>query len=613
MTIGSFPEAPGLLTSPRWLRACVTFTFCCALACGPLETEDTADEGSPATLITQNEPLAFRVLTYNVRQVNSADKGAYTWANRSANVMKVIAAHYPDVFGVQEASAKVIQQDLIAAFGGTHGYYKPPNGSPKMIFFRKGRFQLAPGESTGFAAVPNPYPKSHACHPNANGRTYAWARLVDLVAKRSYFVVNIHPSHGAKCGTAREVYMAAVHKTIAQKSGGLPVIAFGDFNSDPQASNADPGDHSIEMFETGGKGFTLYRTARHTGVTTKGEATMNSSWKSPREKAVRLDYIFHSGNDLTSAAQGIDDRLFKGVSPSDHFAVYATIRPSLFHPGARSHVAANGKKDTTRYAFADANGDGCADKFSWNPTLNGGDTLVAMSLCNGKFKAPMVSNGAGSVSENTQFYFADVNGDACADKMYWNRNFDGGRMRVYLSKCDGNFHPVISEGNPASGGETTQFHFARINKDACADLIYWNHSVDSGRTRVFLSRCNGRFEGPVSSSDGAQTTSQTARFYFADVTGDGLEDKLTWDPNANGGATRLFKSKGNGTFAFVSQHRGGTSVVDTSRFYFADVSGDGRADKVFWRPTFREGRMQIYLGTSTAPRDVSHLAMGYGP
>jgi hypothetical protein len=50
---------------------------------------------------------------------------------------------------------------------------------------------------------------------------------------------------------------------------------------------------------------------------------------------------------------------------------------------------------------------------------------------------------------------------------------------------------------------------------------------------------------------------------------------------------------------FLSTHTGGSSGVPTTRLYFTDVNGDGHADKLFWRPDYREGRIQIYLGSAT--------------
>ncbi|PTL82170.1 hypothetical protein [Vitiosangium sp. GDMCC 1.1324] len=49
----------------------------------------------------------------------------------------------------------------------------------------------------------------------------------------------------------------------------------------------------------------------------------------------------------------------------------------------------------------------------------------------------------------------------------------------------------------------------------------------------------------------------------------------------------------------MSAHTAGTSGVSETRLYFTDVNGNGHADKLFWRPDYREGRIQVYLGSAT--------------
>ena len=103
------------------------------------------------------EPLhePFRVMTYNVRQVNADDTGDYTWQNRSAGVMQVIGDNDPDIFGVQESSSAVIQDDLVAAFDAAYDRFQPANGSPKTIFFRRaGCREASPAAISGTSPDP---------------------------------------------------------------------------------------------------------------------------------------------------------------------------------------------------------------------------------------------------------------------------------------------------------------------------------------------------------------------------------------------------------------------------------------------------------------------------
>jgi hypothetical protein len=101
----------------------------------------------------------------------------------------------------------------------------------------------------------------------------------------------------------------------------------------------------------------------------------------PSASYARLDYIFHNGGALTSAAPSIDRTESGGNTPSDHFAVLATLRPSLFAAGSTLSLVPSGASTATQLFFADVTGDGCADRISWNPTVGEGETWVAKSNC----------------------------------------------------------------------------------------------------------------------------------------------------------------------------------------------------------------------------------------
>lgn len=300
---------------------------------------------------------------------------------------------------------------------------------------------------------------------------------------------------------------------------------------------------------------------------------------------------------MTSSAQGIDDReTANGISPSDHFAIFATIVPTVFRAGPQRGLASSAGGIGTRFWYADANGDKCLDRHAWNPDRLDGAGTYERSRCDGTFDPKVTVTRAGSVSARTDYFYGDLDGDGCADKVYWNPTFDGGRLRVYRSTCDGQYGAVLPSGSPASEGTTTRWWVARIDADACADVVGWNRSVDGGRLRFYRSRCDGTFDGPRAITEGA-STSATVQHFFADLNGDGSDDLFRWDPEAEDGLTRMWRSDRDGTFTSLGTHSAGSSVVATSRFYFADVTGDGQADKIFWRPNFREGRLQVYPGT----------------
>ncbi|MBZ4330337.1 FG-GAP-like repeat-containing protein [Corallococcus sp. AS-1-12] len=590
---------------PRLVRAAALLSvFTPLLACGP-------EAGAPPSadaLSAQPRPLAatghkaFRVMTYNVR--GPLDTGVRAWPNRKAAVIERILANNADIVGVQEAQAPSggpsIPADLIAGLTGTdkpYGVFNPGGGSPKLIFFKKSRFELAPEVGQGNEALVNPYASSDPCFSHAEGKKLAWVGLRDLTSGQVYFVANTHFAYAAACSLGRLKEAEQMASFLATKPGGLPVVAMGDFNSDAQGLST-PGETTIADLEGGAR---LFRTARFDGVTGVDDATFNNAWSgSTSTKYQRLDYIFHNGGALTSSAPAIDRTESGGLTPSDHYPVLATLRPAVFSAGSTLSPTPNGTSTSTQLFFADVTGDGCADRITWNYAVGEGETWVAKSRCDGGFATAVKNTGATSGVATTRFFFADVTGDGCADKVLWRPNLGDGEVRVYPAKCDGTFGDRVAVTQAASTSDATRFFFADITGDGCADLVRWNPTQKSGAFDAFVSKCNGTvsFGAAVTSTTGANTSAGT-RVFFADVDGDGKADRILWNPGQEGGRTRVYRSTGAGAFALFFLHESGTSGVDTSRFYFADVDGDGKADKVFWRPGFREGRMQIYPSTGT--------------
>lgn len=291
---------------------------------------------------------------------------------------------------------------------------------------------------------------------------------------------------------------------------------------------------------------------------------------------------------------------YGGFWPSDHWPVMATFTPGIF--GA-AHADANGKSASsgTKFFFADINGDGKADKVYWNPTYDSGRPQVFLSNGNGSFASSAVVHTAGaSTSADTRYFYADVNGDGKSDEIQWNPALNSGHTRVYLATTNGNFSSTVVD-NPegTSAGTTTQYNFADVNGDGKADKIYWNGTVDAGHSRVYLATTGGSFSGTVvSGAEGASTTAGTI-YYYADVNNDGKDDQIWWNPGLNSGKTMVYLSDGDGTFTASStfSNSGATSATAATVFYFTDVNGDGKADKIYWNPNNYLGKIKVYYSS----------------
>ena len=628
-----------------WKKFVIAVTAGCLAATGVSAGVPTAEA------VVQPDHKPFKVLSYNVRYNGDNDgaKGIPPWTTRRPQVIALLRNNNPDIFTILEAvvsaggaSAPVnrkvkqnIPADLIAAFGTDYGYFLGTGTTdvPKLIFYRKSRFRLAAAsDAQGTITIPNPYTQgvpvaSTDCWGLSQNKTLGYAKLQDINSGRNYFVAAMHPVNNPNCYEGREKNRTLLQTAIETKATGMSVIAMGDMNTDRDCRKPPPwvepnvgglcynldviphndpaGKDVITRIEEGGAGYNLYRSQRHSAPTTASDTTGNISWYTDAVTGqnASFDYILHSGVDMTTSSPVVDKNTYGGLdTPSDHYAISAIIQQSVFETGSSLDASGPGTNPGTKVYFTRVNADACADKVTWNPALNGGVATTALSNCNGTFAPPLqppfVDNVV-SASTFAKFYFADVDGNSCADKIYWNPNVALGATRVFLSNCNGTFQAPVSNANTASLSTNANYYFAKVTPDACEDLIYWNRFVSAGSTRVFKSNCNGTFGDLVVDTGGGSSISPTAEFFFTDVTGDGLTDKVAWDHAASSGHTRVYKGSGTGHFPFLSEQSSGGSIDPTTRFFFADVTGDHKVDKLAWRPDLRRGRIQIFPGTGT--------------
>lgn len=512
----------------------------------------------------------FKVLSFNVRHDAAGDP--QTLDQRKGNIRQIIVDNNPDVFGVQEFSDDFFEtwfRAQMATLGYGEYYSTAITTTPKAIFYKTARFTL---QRSGTARL--------GASPIIN--TATWVVLLDNITSNRYFISNSHwqfDSQPTRIANAN----ALVALVNAQNTDNLPVIVFGDFNAQPGTTEISDLKNGLDVVDALGDS---------TGdLTFHGwDATGNS----------KLDWIM-SDRSMGFTSWNVITTSYGGYWPSDHWPVIATYVPGVF---GGPHTDANGKSANanTKFYFADIDGDGKKDKVYWNPTYDSGRPQVFLSNGNGTFASPaVVHTASASTLSTTRYHFADVNGDGKADLILWDPTLNSGHTRVYLATTSGNFSStVIDNPEGTSAGTTTMYSFADVNGDGKADKIYWNATFDSGKTRVYLATSGGSFSGTVvAGTEGASTTGGTI-FYYADVNGDGKMDKILWHPTLNSGKTMVYLSDGDGTFTASStfSNSGATSVSASTEFYFSDINGDGRADKIYWRPDLYLGKLKVYYATT---------------
>ena len=252
-----------------------------------------------------------------------------------------------------------------------------------------------------------------------------------------------------------------------------------------------------------------------------------------------------------------------------------------------SAVHSSGSTSTkTKFYFADVTGDGRADKIYWKYDKYSGNIRVFPATGSGNFSSTAIQS-SGSSSTKTKFYFADVTGDGKADKIYWKYDKYSGNIRVFPATGGGNFSATATNSSGSSASDT-KFYFADVSGNGKADKIYWKYNKYGGAIRVFLSTTINpggfwnNFATNSINSAGDTSSSTWITFYFADVNGDNKADKIKWDRfESNLDNTLVSLSVGNGLFNVGGFYTLGSESENTN-FYFADVNADSRADKIYW-------------------------------
>lgn len=277
------------------------------------------------------ETTDLRVMSFNIR-FGSANDGTNAWPNRREFLIETILAFNPDILGTQETLAS--QRDDLAralpdynnhAAGRDDGRDK---GEMMAIYYRRNRFEkLAEGH---FWLSTTPDTAGSKSWDSSLPRMVSWLKLKDKnqpdAPPIAFF--NTHFDHrGAK---ARTESARLIQTRIEEIGKGCRVILTGDFNT-PEAS--EPYKILFESANSSEKPnqqnkLQLIDTFRFIKpVRTPDEGTY-SNFKPGPNSGGRIDWIGAS-RDFKILDAGIDRTSKEGRTPSDHFPVFAVLRPAL--------------------------------------------------------------------------------------------------------------------------------------------------------------------------------------------------------------------------------------------------------------------------------------------
>lgn len=256
------------------------------------------------------DPLV--VATYNLRYAN--DNPGEAWTVRRPLIAETIRAIAPDVLGTQEGlylQIRDVAADLpefdwigLGRQGGSRDEFT-------AIFYRTAR--LEPREFDHFWLSDTPDVIGSMTWGNRYRRMVSWARFRDRQTHQEFYVWNTHFDHEVQ--EARLKSAELIRARIAQLDPALPLILLGDFNADGETNEV----HARLVADD------FLRDAWNLAPIRRGgeRGTFNGFGTFPA--LGRIDWILVRGLVTVDEIE-VDESVYNGQFPSDHFAIVAKLR-----------------------------------------------------------------------------------------------------------------------------------------------------------------------------------------------------------------------------------------------------------------------------------------------
>ena len=248
-------------------------------------------------------------MTYNIRLDTQEDE-INQWSKRKKGLVSLIKKLNPDILGIQEGlpnqilylSERLEGYSLIGSGrdGGNNGEYC-------AIYYKKNKFKLEKDETFWLSETPE---LPSIGWDAALNRVATVGVFTSVNSSKKLVVYNSHFDHLGKIAREKSVDVIMNHIKVNDYLKNA-IIVMGDFNSVPSEK---PIKLLKENLEDSFKDFLLE----------KPYGTFNG-FDLKSKMGRRIDYIF-TKNVNVYEYKHIDEKLKNGNWPSDHIAVFATIK-----------------------------------------------------------------------------------------------------------------------------------------------------------------------------------------------------------------------------------------------------------------------------------------------
>ena len=284
---------------------------------------------TPVLAVAQEDPAAFRVMSFNIRYNNPGDS-LNAWPHRAEGVMRLLRYHDPDLVGLQEAQRGQLSdfERLLPGYAwvGLPRDDGRPSDEYSAILYRTDRFELLESGTFWLSETPT-VPRSRGWDA-ALPRIATWGRFRDRATGDTVLHVNTHFDHmGVR---ARAESGRLLKRWLGENAGSLPVLLTGDFNttpgSEPIAALLDPAvaPRLVDALE----------------VAAEPPYGPASTWNGFRaiEPERRIDFVFVGPGVRVLEHATLAETLVGVHFPSDHLPVIAEVE--LAGPGGAAGGAA---------------------------------------------------------------------------------------------------------------------------------------------------------------------------------------------------------------------------------------------------------------------------------
>jgi endonuclease/exonuclease/phosphatase family metal-dependent hydrolase len=259
------------------------------------------------------EPV--KVITFNLRYMNSGDKEARSWANRRDAAAGLISREEADFACLQEALRPMLDdvKARVPGYGelGVGRDDGKEKGEYSAILYCEANWTVE--ESGTFWLSDTPTVVGSRSWGNNIPRICTWGRFKNKSSGRVLHVFNAHFDHESQ--PAREKAAALVVQRLAALGADKPVIFTGDLN-------ATPNNPTIRTLTQGPPPLVdAWQTLHPTLPATESGSVHSFTGKLD---GGRIDYIFATTAFTPLTAEILHDSK-DGNYPSDHFPVRATL------------------------------------------------------------------------------------------------------------------------------------------------------------------------------------------------------------------------------------------------------------------------------------------------